>query len=157
MTESFTTRLNAPHALIETKDPRFDADRHIALTEPVVNGFATAMNAAFAKPETRALLEGARAYQFADIITQDREFPFMAMVIDGAVVLTGDLTKHAAPVVKDISNGVTSINQSFVRATKPGEWVKFALGTLFQAATYDAYLAAGMTEGPHTKFTARCC
>ena len=157
MNSTHVTRLGTPHATPTVKDSELDRDRSIVLTEALAQGFADTMNARFSTEATRALLDPARAAAFAELITHEPAFPYTAAVVEGCVVLAPALDKVRAPVLKDISDGVTQVCMHFAEQQKSSETAKFALSTLFQPAIYAAYGAAGMSEGAHTKYTHRSC
>ena len=156
MTETPTTTITAPHPS-RTKDPQLDQDRFIPLCVEVADAFANAMNVKFSTPEAARLLKDGREQRLAQIVSNEPLFPFTACVDAGHVKLSPALHKMAAPVLKDISDGVTEINKRFAATTAAGESAKFALAMLFQPAMYEAYFAAGMTEGSHTRYTERSC
>ncbi len=157
MNSTHVTRLGTPHAAPTSKDAELDRDRSIVLTEALAQGFADTMNARFSCPATRALLDPVRAAALADLITHEPAFPYTAAVMEGSVVLMPALGKIRTPVLKDISDGVTQVCMHFAAQHNSSETTKFALSSLFQPAIYATYGAAGMSEGPHTKYTHRSC
>lgn len=157
MNSTPTNSITSPHALVSIKDSKLDQDRVIALSHALAERFAAQMNQRFADPQTRALLGNGKAEMFAHIITHESLFPFVAALQQGVIHLTPKLDKLGAPVLKDISDGVTEICKRLAAEASLGEQAKFCMGLLFQPAIYDVYHAAGMTEGAHTKYTVRSC
>lgn len=139
------------------KAVELDRDRIIPLTSEVAECFCAEANKAFAKEETRALLVNGTAQVLVDSISKNRDFPFTAQLKDGVIVLTPDLSKKENPVLKDLSDGFTSVYKELVRTRECSELFKFALTTLLQPALHAAYCYAGMQVGPHTKYTLRSC
>lgn len=152
-----SSTITAPHVLVSIKPAMLDQDRSIALTDSVATGFAVEINQRLAMAGSIALLGGEKTQQLAKIITQERLFPFVADVEGGQLILTPKLDKHASPVLKDISDGITEVNKRFAAEASLSEQAKFAIAMLFQPAIYNAYHAAGIIEGPHTKYVTRAC
>ena len=143
------------HSFVATKPPEFDRDRTIALTPEVAAVFISETNKKLSA--LSSLLSPEKMVTFAQIIARDPHFPFTATASQEALVLAPALNKSTAPVLKDISDGVTEISKQLAAAMPLGEHAKFAIAELFQPAIYRAYHAAGMEEGAHTKYTARGC
>lgn len=140
------------------KTALLDRDTTIPLTEDIANGFLKEVNAALAQPQTHVVLTPDKAEAFAKSITHNRHFPFTATVQDGAVVLQIAFNKISRPLVlKDLSDGFTAVFKDLVRSEQVSEGFKLSLTRRVQPALYNAYGAAGMPEGPHTKYTLRSC
>jgi hypothetical protein len=155
-----STVIAAPHAVVGLKSPELDLDRTTPLTPEVAAGFVAAMNVRLSKPNIAHILNPARAEIFAGIINHEMGFPVVATLEGGQLILSTDLQKNGVeqqPVVKDLSDGVTEICKQLASFTELGESKKFMLAMLFQPALYQAYHAAGLTEGAHTKYVTRSC
>lgn len=137
------------------KSSALNRDTQIPLSEAICAAFAERVNRASACPKMRAFLGEAHAVLLSAIITRTAHFPFDASVIDGTVVLAPRMpyTGH----LKDISNGVTAVCCAFIEKTGLNQSHSLPLAMLFQPALYQAYIDAGMDDGPHTKYTLRSC
>ncbi len=139
------------------KAPELDEDRTRPLTAKVAKSFVAEMNAAFASPKGQELLQGERAQLFATIITHEKTFPFTAAVLEGNLQLAPDLASSPQPVLKNLSDGLTETSKKLSATIDATQLFRFELAQLLQPALYHAYLEAGMSEGPHTKYTSRGC
>jgi hypothetical protein len=142
------------------KDPDLDRDRSIPLSLQVAEYFANAMNLKFADPQTATFLDEKKIALLVAIIRADTEFPFSATLESGCLTLHPALDKTGTPpMLKNISDGVSRINNAFVSQSLKSEGVsestKFALAMLFQQPLYNTYGQAGMPRGPHTKYGIR--
>lgn len=144
-----STRITSPRRVA-------DEDRTLPLTAHAATTFATEANSMLATPRAMALLSE-HTGTFAQIISADAHFPFIAVVQDGAMQLFYAPNKVPNPVLKNISEGVTDTYKQLIRQCSIGESKKFDLATLFTPAMYKAYIAAGLTTGPHTEYVYRSC
>lgn len=142
------------------KATELDRDRSIVLTEPLAQHYADAMNAVFAGEKAAAIFTPARTAALAMSINSTQGFPFAAGIDAGKIILTPSLEKLGrGAVLKDISDGFTETYKAFMLTPDiaVNEHFKFSFSQLCQAPLYGVYCAAGMFDGPHTKYTLRGC
>ena len=152
------TSVSSSRVVEDPKITALDRDRFIPLTLEVADLFAVHLNTMLQLPRAERLLTPEHKQVLAHIITEDPVFPFTAMVTNDALRIVPCLTKTAQPcVLKDISNGVTEVNRKFISKLQPGEGYKMDFAMLFQGPIHEAYSAAGMSEGSHTKYYFRGC
>lgn len=137
------------------KSPALNRDTQILLNEALCTAFAERVTKACACPKARTLLGEKRSELLAGIITHAAQFPFDASVIEGNLVLTARTSQMG--YLKDLSDGVTAVCRNFIAKTGLNQSHSLPLALLFQPALYQAYIEAGMDDGPHTKYTLRSC
>ena len=153
-----STSVSSTRVAEDPKVAALDRDRFILLTLEVADLFAVRLNTMLQLPRAERLLTPERKHLLARIINEDTVFPFTATVTNDALRVVPCLSKTAQPgVLKDISNGVTEVNRKFISELQPGEGYKMDFAMLFQGPIHDAYTAAGMSEGSHTKYYYRGC